>query len=138
MLLLMGMNPMPRRRLFGLGLAASVLAGLCPSRSIANARADDETGEGTLAGRVVGADGGPLAQANVTVTSAALAAGDATLTTDDGGRFLLTPAPTGLYDVAVDLQGYRPGLVGGLHVGNGETVQVEIMLEPRGPGESSY
>jgi len=123
---------------FGLGLAASVLAGLCPSRSIANAQADDESGQGTLTGRVVGADGGPLAQASVTITSVALAAGDATVSTDDGGRFLLTPAPTGLYDVAVELQGYRSGLVGGLRVGNGETVQVEIVLEARGPGESSY
>ena len=124
--------------MFGLGLVASVLAGLCPSRSIATARADDESGEGTLAGHVVGSDGGPLAQASVTVTSAALAAGDAILTTDADGRFLLTPAPTGLYDVAVELQGYRPGLVGGLRVASGETVQVEIVLEARGPGESSY
>ena len=50
----------------------------------------------------------------------------------------LTPAPAGLYDVAVELSGYRPGQATSLHVNGNETARVEIVLERRAPGESSY
>jgi hypothetical protein len=126
-----------RRRLMGLGLAAAVVAGTGVIWSDGVAQADDE-GAGSVSGHVVGQDGAPVAGANVTVTSAMLDAGDATLTTDDAGRFLLTPAPAGLYDVAVEREGYRPGQVTSLRVGGNETARVEIVLERRAPGESSY
>jgi hypothetical protein len=66
-----------------------------------------------------------------------LGAGDTTLTTDEAGCFLLTPVPAGLYDVAADLPGYRPGSATSLHVNANETAAVEIVLERRTPGESS-
>ncbi len=126
-----------RRRLMGLGLAAAVAAGTGTIWSGSVAQADDN-GSGSLTGQVVGQDGAPVAGANVTVTSAMLDAGDATLTTDEAGRFLLTPAPAGLYDVAVEREGYRPGSVTSVRVGDNQTARVEIVLERRAPGESSY
>src|SRR4051794_41849024 len=137
MLLLTTMDTMPRRRLFGLGLAATLAAGLTTGRVSPPVLADED-GEGTLAGRVVDANGGPLAQAVVTVMSAVLADGDATFTTGDDGGFVLAPTPAGLYDVAVELHGYQPWAVGALHVASGEAVRIEIVLEQRVPGERSY
>jgi hypothetical protein len=131
------MNSIERRRLMGLGLAAALVAGTGGVWSEGVAQADDE-GSGSLAGRVTADNGAPLAHVSVTVMSAMLDAGDASLTTDDTGRFLLTPTPAGLYDVAAELNGYRPGEVGALRVASGGTAQVEIVLEQRGPGESSY
>src|SRR5262245_21611439 len=125
------MSSIERRRLLGLGLGAVLLAGSGTLWSGRAAQADDD-GSGSLAGHVLGQDGAPLAHVNVTVTSAALDAGDASLTTDDAGGFLLTPAPAGFYDVAAELNGYRPGEVTALRVANGATVQVEIVLERRG------
>ena len=131
------MSAIERRRLIGLGLAAALVAGTGSAWSESVAQADDE-GSGILAGHVTGDDGTPLAHVTVTVTSAMLDAGDASLTTDDAGRFSLAPAPVGLYDVAAERNGYRPGAVGALRVASGGATQVEIVLERRGPGESSY
>ena len=131
------MSSIERRRLMGLGLAAALAAGTGGIWPESVAQADDD-GTGSLAGHVLGQDGTPLAHVIITVTSAALDAGDASLTTDDDGSFLLTPAPAGLYDVAAEREGYRPGAVGALRVASGATAQVEIVLERRGLGEGSY
>ena len=131
------MSAIERRRLMGLGLAAALLAGTGSLWSTTSAQADDE-GSGSLAGHVLDPDGAPIARVNITVTSASLDAGDATLTTDETGSFLLTPVPAGLYDVAAELSGYRPGEVTALRVASGSTARVDITLERRAAGEGGY
>ena len=86
----------------------------------------------------MGADGAPLAGAIVTVVSAELDAGDVTLTTDDAGRFTLGPLRPGLYDVIVELAGYRRGSLSTLKVEDGRTTQADIVLERRTGGEDGY
>jgi hypothetical protein len=126
-----------RRRLFGLGLAATLaLGGLAgPADDAAQAQ---EAGSGQLNGQVFGQDGAPIADAIVTVSSAELDAGDATLTTDGNGQFTLGPVRPGLYDVAVELTGYRRGLLTTLRVDEGRTTRAEIVLERRTSGEDGY
>jgi hypothetical protein len=126
-----------RRRLFGLGLAVTLaLGGLAgPTEDVVQAQ---EVGSGQLSGQVLGPDGAPLADAIVTVSSAELEAGDTTLTTDGNGQFTLGPVRPGLYDVAVELNGYRRGLLATLRVDDGRTTRAEIVLERRANGEDGY
>jgi hypothetical protein len=132
-----------RRRLLrhvGLTVAAAIAAGsLSGARSEpAQAQNDDDPGTGQIAGLVLGTDGVPLAGAIVTVISPELDAGDTSLTTDEAGRFTLGPIRPGLYDVAVELEGYRRGLLATLKVENGQTTQAKIVLERRAGGEDGY
>jgi len=121
----------------GLGLAATLTTGGL-ARALSEAARADEGGSGQLAGLVVSADGAPIAGAIVTVVSAELHAGDATLSTDDAGRFALGPVRPGLYDVVVELTGYRRGSLDTLKVEDGHTTQAEIVLERRTGGEDGY
>jgi hypothetical protein len=132
-----------RRRLLrrvGLTVAAAIAAGgLSGTFSWpAQAQHDEDPGTGQLAGQVLGADGAPLAGAFVTVISPELDAGDTSLTTDEAGRFTLGPIRSGLYDVAVEVEGYRRGLLATLKVENGQITQAEIVLERRTGGEDGY
>jgi hypothetical protein len=123
-----------RRRLIGLGVAASLVLGGLAGTSV---RAQ-EAGAGRLEGHVVGDDGTPLAGAVVTITSAEIEAGDATVTTDDLGQFALDPARPGLYDVAVEMAGYRDGSLTALQVQVSQPTRAEIVLQRRAPGEGGY
>jgi hypothetical protein len=126
-----------RRRLIGLGVAATLALGGLAGRHPTEAQAQ-ESGAGRLEGHVVGDDGAPLAGAAVTITSAELETGDATLTTDDRGQFTLGPVRPGLYDVAVELTGYRDGSLTSLQVQDGQATPAEIVLQRRAPGEGGY
>ncbi|MCC7370214.1 MAG: carboxypeptidase regulatory-like domain-containing protein [Chloroflexi bacterium] len=121
-----------RRRFVQVGgvIAAALLAGT------AGSAAAQATGE--LAGLVTGPDGAPLAGAIVTVTSADLESGEASLTTDAAGRYTLGQIPPGLYDVTVELQGYRKGSLATLKVEDGRTTQADLVLERRFGGEDGY
>jgi hypothetical protein len=126
-------------RLGGLTVAATIAAGGLSGGAEQTVHAQDgESGSGQLAGLVTGADGAPLGGANVTVSSAELDAGDTTLTTDDGGHFTLGPIRPGLYDVAVEVNGYRRGSLATLTVENGKTTQADIVLERRTGSEDGY
>jgi hypothetical protein len=126
-----------RRRLIGLGVAATLaLGGLTGQRAV---EAEAQEGDpGQLEGHVVGDDGAPVVGAIVTVTSPELDAGDTTLTTDDRGQFALGPVRPGLYDVAVELTGYRAGSLTGLTVQPSKPTRAEIVLQRRGAGEGGY
>lgn len=124
-----------RRRLIGLGVAATLALGGLAGQHSAKAQ---ETGSGRLDGHVVADDGAPLAGAVVTITSAELETGDTTLTTDDQGQFTLGPVRPGLYDVAVELDGYRDGSVTAIQVQDGRPTLAEIVLQRRAPGEGGY
>jgi hypothetical protein len=126
-----------RRRLFGLGLAATLaVGGLSDLTGRLGAPANaEEGGEGHLDGHVLADDGSPLAGATVTVISAELEAGDATLTTDGDGRFALGPVRPGLYDVVVELDGYGRGSLTTLRVQDGQATRAEIVLQRRASSE---
>lgn len=129
-----------RRRLIrigGLTLAAAVAGGGVSGPPWETAHAQED-GSGQLTGLVRGADGEPLTGAIVTVTSPELDAGDASLTTDAAGRYTLGPIRPGLYDVAVELHGYRRGSLTTLKLENGRTTQADITLERRTGGEDGY
>jgi hypothetical protein len=123
-----------RRRLIGLGVAASLALGGLTGTDVQA----QEAGVGRLEGHVVGDDGTPLAGAVVTITSPELETGDATVTTDDRGQFALDPARPGLYDVAVEMAGYRDGSLTALQVQTSQPTRAEIVLQRRAPGEGGY
>lgn len=131
-----------RRRLVqigGLALTGALLTGARGGEHVTVAAVSAQAdGAGQLVGVVTTPDGAPLAGAVITVSSAALATGDTTLTTDDAGRFALGPIPPGLYDVAVELPGYRRGLLGGLPVADGKITDASLILERRTGGEDGY
>jgi hypothetical protein len=126
-----------RRRLFGLGLAATLAVSGLAGQASTGVRAQD-AGPGRLEGQVTGDDGAALAGATVTVTSPELETGDTTLTTDSAGKFALDPVPPGLYDLAVELTGYRDGSLTTLKVEGGQPTRAEIVLQRRAPGEGGY
>ncbi len=126
-----------RRRLIGLGVAATFALGGLAGQYSAEAQAQ-EAGTGRLEGHVVADDGGPLAGAVDKITSAELEAGDTTLTTNDQGQFTLGPVRPGLYDVTVELDGYRDGSVTAIEVQGSRPTWAEIVLQRRAPGEGGY
>ena len=126
-----------RRRLIGLGVAATLALGGLAGRHPTEVQAQ-ESGAGRLEGHVVGDDGATLAGVVVTITSPELKTGDATLTTDDRGQFTLGPVRPGLYDVAVEHAGYRDGSLTALQVQDGQPTPAEIVLQRRAPGEGGY
>ncbi len=120
-----------RRRLLGLGLAAAFgLAALGGSAS--------GLAEASIDGRVVDEAGAPLPNAVVSVQSPDLPDGEANTSTDAQGVFHLAPVRAGLYDLTVELEGFRRGERRDLLVEEGRAAQVEIKLERRGPGEGGY
>lgn len=121
-----------RRRLVQLGgiIAAAAVVGEAASA------AAQSTGQ--LSGLVTGPDGTPVAGAFVTVTSAELDNGEAALTTDAAGHYSLSQIPPGLYDVTVELPGYRRGSLTTLKVEDGRTTQADLVLERRTGGEDGY
>jgi hypothetical protein len=126
-----------RRRLIGLGLAATLAVGGLTGEHSGTVAAQED-GAGRLEGQVVGDDGAPVAGAIVTVTSPELETGDATLTTDERGQFVLGPVRPGLYDVAVEMAGYRDGSLTSLSVEAGGSTRAKITLQRRAPGEGGY
>jgi hypothetical protein len=128
-----------RRRLIGLGVAAGLaLGGGLGSLGSATVQAEDDGGTGRLEGRVVGDDGALLAGATVTVTSPELDSGDATLQTDGQGQFTLGALRPGLYDLAVEQDGYRAGALASLSVQDGQATRAEIVLQRRASGDGGY
>lgn len=126
-----------RRRLIGLGLAATLALGTHAIPVTASAQADDG-GSGRLEGRVVGEDGAAVAGATVTVISSELDAGDTTVQTDGQGQFSVGALRPGLYDLAVEQIGYRAGALSTLNVQNGQATRAEIVLQRLASGEGGY
>lgn len=95
--------------------------------------------QGRLMGRVVNAEGEPIAGVEITVRS--VDRGDEfTLTTDESGRFMRPGLSIGVYEVVFEKEGYAPMAVQ-RRIGGGET-SVEVVLEavtPAGPrGSEEY
>lgn len=90
---------------------------------------------GTITGRVVDAEGQPLADPVVRLESRA-GLGAAPMTRGDGqGRFTLGPVAPGRRSLSAWVQGYRKKIVSGLDVASGETLgPIEIALRPSESG----
>jgi hypothetical protein len=124
-----------RRRLVGLGLVALAIGTFRGNVETLFAQGEDADGAtGMLTGQV----GTPLAGAVVMLLSSSLEAGDLTLTADGDGRFSLSPAPVGLYDVQADRDGFRTGTLGAVPVRAGEVSHPAVVLEPRIAGDGGY
>jgi len=119
------MQPVGRRRVLGLGLAALFAW---------HARMVVAQGTAGLDGRVMDDAGVALANALVTVVSFEMPEGEVGLTTDEAGAFHLGQAPPGLYDVYVTLSGYQPGERRDLRLQEGQRLRVEIKLTRREGG----
>jgi len=80
---------------------------------------------GSIAGRVVDADGRPVASATVLIVASDLMA-----TTDGDGRFLLSGVPVGVHSLEVSSQGLSSEAVENLTVTAGQTLEVSFQLVP--------
>jgi hypothetical protein len=91
---------------------------------------------GALIGTVKDEQGGVLAGARVTVSSAALIGSKLSLVTGERGRLRFPSLPPGDYTLAVDLAGFVPYREEGIRVGAAATIDVAIILKVTGPSES--
>jgi hypothetical protein len=82
---------------------------------------------GSIAGRVLGEEGRPLAGATVVVTSPQ---GATTLATDVAGRFLVPYVAPGSCVVRAEMPGYRAAERRDLDVRLGQRIELEITLAP--------
>jgi hypothetical protein len=121
-----------RRQVLGFGLAAAVALAASPAPPAVAQEA------GRIAGRVVDAAGGPVAGAQVVVSSALLPDGEAALTSDASGAFGLGGLEPGFYTVAVEADGFRRGEYRDLAVSAGTVATVEVALEARAAGDGGY
>ena len=83
------------------------------------------SGQGVIRGRVIDGAGSPVREASVET-----AGGTRRARTDSAGRFELVRVPIGRHDILVKRIGYDPKTTT-LTVGQGETVDVEIVLTQR-------
>lgn len=87
---------------------------------------------GGIEGTVGGGDGQPLGEAFVTLTEARGASAILTRTSRNGS-FRFPQLPGGEYELRVELPGFRPQLFPTVQVQAGETIRLEIMLQPAAP-----
>jgi len=89
----------------------------------------------TLAGRVVGPDGAPVAGAQVEVMTGH--EGDA-IQTDEDGRFVLADIAPGRRSLMVEHPAFVSRSESGLVLRAGERSSVEVKLTPLGPGDATH
>jgi len=80
---------------------------------------------GSIAGKVVDAEGRPVASATVLIVASELMA-----TTDGDGMFLLSNVPSGVHSLEVTGEGFSSVAVESLTVAAGQTVEVSFQLNP--------
>ncbi|WP_335932026.1 MFS transporter [Streptomyces sp. PTD5-9] len=98
-----------------------------PSRAVA--------GSGGFRGRVLDADGAPVARANVTlIDHRGLQAGLAV--SDEDGRYALSAPSGGGYVLAGSAAGYAPHARSAVYPGDGRPVDADLVLETRAPQEN--
>jgi Ca-activated chloride channel family protein len=80
---------------------------------------------GRIAGHVRDAGGTPLANAHILVIGTRL-----TAVTNPSGAYLIGSVPAGTYLLRAQLVGYSPAAVHGVRVAAGQTVTVDVVLQP--------
>ena len=101
------------------GVAAVWMWSLVVVASVSPANA--QVGAGTLTGIVSDSTGAPAPGATVTVTARATSRTRVVTSSGDGGYSMPGLSP-GLYDVQIELSGFRTVSRGGIRVTTGETV----------------
>ncbi len=104
-----------------LSAAVSLVCG-----TVAPARA--QVGAGGMVGTVRDHNGAVIPGATVTIRSVATQSARLIVTADDGG-FAAQSLPPGVYQVSVEMDGFRPLSRDGLQVTTGETLQVDLQLQ---------
>ncbi len=100
-----------------------------------NGRLEAQIGGGTVTGTIVDAIGNAVAGAAITVT--ANDTGFQRLAvTDSGGRYTVPTLAPGVYDVRVELSGFRTLTRSGIRVATGETVPLHLELSVGAVSES--
>ena len=89
--------------------------------------ANAQVGAGTLTGIVSDSTGAPVPGATVTVTAPATSRTRVVTSSGDGGYSMPGLSP-GLYDVQIELSGFRTVSRGGIRVTTGETVRLDAAL----------
>ena len=91
---------------------------------------------GTLIGTVKDEQGGALSGARVQLTSPALIGGPVALLTNDKGQLRFLSLAPGLYQLAVEHQGFMPYREDDLRIGAGATLERTAVLKLQGVAES--
>ncbi len=91
--------------------------------------------ESALRGVVTDPSGGSVAKARVVVRGADRGF-EATVATDERGRFSLAPLAPGTYDVVVELAGFEPIRRSALFVEPGAALDLDLTLQPAGVSEA--
>ena len=107
------------------GVAAVWMWSLVVVASVSPANA--QVGAGTLTGIVSDSTGAPAPGATVTVTARATSRTRVVTSSGDGGYSMPGLSP-GLYDVQIELSGFRTVSRGGIRVTTGETVRLDAAL----------
>jgi outer membrane receptor protein involved in Fe transport len=119
--------PVPRP-----GVRAAALVLLALLLSAAGPTAQSLT---SLTGRVLDSSGSALPGATVTLAGAGVNSNRRTVVTDQGGHFKWADLAPGLYDLTVELPGFKPLSRQGVSVAAGSTV-VDLFLDLAGIAES--
>ena len=118
------MTPVARKLPFLVVAAALAFGLLVPRMALAG------QGQGTLTGTVIdAATKQPLGDVTVSATSPALQ-GVQTVFTDGSGTYRIPNLPPGDYAVVLDLDGYRPYGLGGIHLAADSTIRLNAQLLP--------
>lgn len=84
---------------------------------------------GTIVGTVLDANGAAVSGASVTVTDAEKKVVVRTLTTNDEGFYTVPNLPSGTYDVAIELAGFKKHLANNVKVDVGQRRTLDVNLE---------
>jgi hypothetical protein len=95
--------------------------------------ASAQTLTGTIAGRVLDAQGGALPGVTVTLASRT---GETVQITNEQGDFRFLGLSTGIYEVRTSLQGFKPSVQSGLDITIGRSIDLKLTLEVGGLTES--
>lgn len=118
------------------GREAVALACLCVLWLVGtDVRVRAQVGAGTLTGVVSDESGGALPGATITVLATSTNRVRSTVSSTDGGYSLSGLAP-GVYDVRVELSGFRTLERSGVHVATGESVRLDAALSVGAVSES--
>ncbi len=113
-----------RKRILGLALGLMlVVSGTASAQSMS----------GTIAGRVMDAQGGALPGVLVTLVSRT---GETTQTTDAQGDFRFLGLNPGMYEIRATLQGFRPKTQPSIEVAIGRAIDLRLTLEVGGLTEA--
>jgi hypothetical protein len=109
-------------------MRAATVAVLCLFATYSSVTAQEVTGR--VQGRVLDEDGAPLAEVQLTLSSASLL-GTRTVTTDRVGRFQVAALPVGTYHLSARRIGFHPVVLESIPVRLGETVNLPRITLPR-------